>query len=41
MEKHYFADKDGLYIVEINEVKYLPEGYEVILVNESFVAVKL
>jgi len=41
MEKHDFADKDGLYIVEINEVKYLPEGYEVILVNESFVAVKL
>ena len=41
MEKHDFADKDGLYIVEINEVKYLPAGYEVILVNDSFVAVQL
>lgn len=41
MSKQEFTDKDALYILEVGEVKYLPEGYEVVLVNDSFMAVVL
>lgn len=41
MAKHDFADKDALYILEKNEMIYLPAGYEIVLESDYFVAVKL